>query len=94
MPSFQEFDGQPFDEGHIPDVTQNWKSALQSEKPKRPKNCTLAEKQLSILNRIAEEVKEESEIKETHNKGILWSGSSCFKTITRSHAKVYDKASN
>ena len=94
MPSFQEFDRQPFDEEHIPDVTQNWKSALQSEKPKRPENSTLAENQLSILNRIAEEVKEESETKETQDKGILWSGSSCFKTKTWSHAKVYDKASN
>ena len=93
MPSFQEFDGQPFDEEHIPDVTQNSKSALQSEKPKRPKNSTLEEKQLLILNRIAEEVKEESETKETQDKEYF-TISNCFKTKTRSHAKVYDKASN
>ena len=35
-PSFQKFDDQPFDEEQTPDATHKWKSALYSEKPKRP----------------------------------------------------------
>ena len=45
-PSFQEFDDQPFNEEQILDATQQRKSALQSEKPKRAKNFTFEERSI------------------------------------------------
>ena len=67
MPSFQEFDDQPFDEEQIPDATQQRELALQNEKPKGAKNSTLEKKHLSILRRIDKKLKEEGKTKETQD---------------------------
>ena len=85
MPSFQEFDDQPFDEEQIPDATQQQKLALQSEKPKGAKNSTLEKKHLSILSRIDKKLKEESKTKETQDEVYLYG-----QTVAASILKLED----
>ena len=85
MPSFQEFDDEPFDEEQIPAAKQKRKMALQSEKPKRAKNSIPAEKHLSILNRNGKELKEESETKETQDKEYFYG-----QTVAASIRKLED----
>ena len=71
-PSFQEFDDKIFNEEEIPDVTQKQKLALQSGKPKRAKNSTFEDKNLSILNQIEKELKQDSETKETQDEECFY----------------------
>ena len=83
--SFQEFNDQSFNEEKITGATQKWKSALQSEKPKRAKNSTLEEKHLLVLNRIDKELKQESETKETQDEEYFYG-----QIVTNSIRKLGD----